>query len=196
MSDVSWYERRPVTSGTLAMVIVALPVLLATPFIDKTWPTKLGAVLASPWARLILLAMALGGAYALGYVLGRRRPDPGPPFTVATAPVVAGDFSEQDDLRHSTLWEQLHSRDRLLLSALWQAERRFIRDDEIAAFRKLHDWSAAQWNAVEQTLVRGRGLMRRRLNAHNELGWELTDAGSALMAWEHRTDEAIRNPAD
>jgi len=92
-----WYERRPVAGGTIAAVVITVAGLLSDPLIDDTWPTKASAVLGSSWVQAALLAIALGGAYFLGYTLGRRRrpysgplialPTSGPPAASMAAPV-------------------------------------------------------------------------------------------------------------
>lgn len=92
MSELPWYERRPVLGGTIA----AVALLLAAPFVDNTWPSKASAALGSPWARGVLQVMTLGGAYLVGFVVGRRRrPYSGPLMVVdgaatETAPPVKG----------------------------------------------------------------------------------------------------------
>jgi hypothetical protein len=86
---IPWYERRPVLVSTISTAILAVGVLLATPFVDATWPTRVGSFLAGPWIRLVLLAMSLGGVFSIGYVLGRRRrPYSGPLFQIDRAPSV------------------------------------------------------------------------------------------------------------
>ena len=97
MSKLPWYERRPVAGGTIAGVIVGVSMLLTTPFIDRTWPTKASAALSSPWARVLELAAALAGTFMWGHAVGRRlRPrPPGPGYSLNIRPpygepVVAG----------------------------------------------------------------------------------------------------------
>jgi hypothetical protein len=170
------------------MIAVAVLVLLATPFIDKTWPSKVSSALGSPWARGVLQAMALGGVYFLGYVVGRRRRQPLAAMEVnalvsqlpaATTPSIA---ATRVDL--TSVWSELNDEERPLLVILWHSERAFITAQQLDANRRLFHWDAQRWNGMQHCLVKEHKLLwqtQEFVRSSLTWGWQLTPQGKDLV---------------